>query len=429
MTEAETHRDTISPWLEWTFTLAIAFSLISIPAASVMLAAACVAAVAEKWQRRELAIDWPPVVAPLGLYLLTTLIAIGLSPEPAAGWGTARKLVLLLIVLLAPMALRSTDAVYRAFAVISFVGAVSALVGVWQFVFGFDPFHALHHHFPVDPSRPVRVTGFMSHWMTFSGQVLLVSLLSIAFALFGEKRQRRLWALAAALTAVGVALSLTRSAWLALFIGFLVLLWWKKRLAAVVLLLLVPLAWLAAPDIFRQRVTVLLNPSYGPLSTRTDAFYVGLNIMREHPFLGIGPGRMDRVFWQYAPNPETADRAHIFTGHLHSNLLQLAAERGVPCALSFLWLIGMVLLAAAKGFQKWRGDPRRAAAAAAVFASVLGFFAAGMFEFNFGDSEVLSLILLLSVTPYLVAEEPRPDVRGIVTVLSGRPPVGERTTS
>lgn len=420
MSETVAQAELGSPWLEWALTLTVALSLVSIPASSVMLAVACVGAVVEWIRRRKVAVIWPTIWAPLALYLLTTLLAVALSPEPALGWGTLRKLVLLSIPFVATIALRTPQAVRRAFTVIVVVGALSGLVGMWQFFYGFDPFARFHHHFPVDPSRPVHVTGFMSHWMTFSGQMLMVALIASGFALFGEKRYRLLWSLGAVLSAVGVALSLTRSAWLALFLGLLLLFWVKKPRMIWVYLLVFLIAWLAAPGIFRQRISVLSNPMYGPRVTRLDAFWVGLNIIQTHPLLGIGPGRMDEVYWQFHPDPQSVDRTSIFTGHLHNDLLQLAAERGLPCAVAFLWLVVMVVRAAWKGLAHWRSDPIRAPAEAATLGAVVAFFIAGIFEFNFGDSEVLILMLFLCATPYLVAEPPRPIERGLVKVLAER---------
>ena len=46
-------------------------------------------------------------------------------------------------------------------------------------------------------------------------------------------------------------------------------------------------------------------------------------------------------------------------------------------------------------------DPRRAAIAAGAVASMVALFVAGLFEYNFGDVEVLRVTLLLSVYPFL----------------------------
>ncbi len=88
---------------------------------------------------------------------------------------------------------------------------------------------------------------------------------------------------------------------------------------------------------------------------------------------------------------------------MHNNLLQFAAERGIPCALAWLWL--MVKLAG----DHWRRFRRTLAAdntrpfAAVGFAAVLVLFLAGLFEFNFGDSEVLMVFLFLVSAPYALS--------------------------
>ena len=53
--------------------------------------------------------------------------------------------------------------------------------------------HADFYHFYIAD----RIRGFMSHWMTFSGQELYILLLALAFLLFAPDVKRYLWLLAA----------------------------------------------------------------------------------------------------------------------------------------------------------------------------------------------------------------------------------------
>jgi hypothetical protein len=68
----------------------------------------------------------------------------------------------------------------------------------------------------------------------------------------------------------------------------------------------------------------------------------------------------------------------------------------------WLWFV------AAAGFSAWRHLRARGATsvAAAGLAAVISMLAAGMFEYNFGDSEFLMLFLGLITLPHVAA---RPD--------------------
>ena len=85
--------------------------------------------------------------------------------------------------------------------------------------------------------------------------------------------------------------------------------------------------------------------------------------------------------------------------HLHNVPMQIAAERGIPALGVFIWFVislGRSLLA------MFRSGQERVLAATA-FASLIAMLAAGMFEYNFGDSEFLMLFLVLMTLPYAAA--------------------------
>ncbi|HEY6553640.1 MAG TPA: hypothetical protein VI669_09800, partial [Vicinamibacteria bacterium] len=98
--------------------------------------------------------------------------------------------------------------------------------------------------------------------------------------------------------------------------------------------------------------------------------------------------------WPEAPNPQAP--------HLHNNLLQLAAERGLPCALFWLWWMASALeVAWRESHRLLRSRDRRGEAwvAVAALAAWFAVMVAGLFEYNFGDSEVLMFFLLVSALP------------------------------
>ncbi len=139
-----------------------------------------------------------------------------------------------------------------------------------------------------------------------------------------------------------------------------------------------------------------------------DRYYMwqaGLDMIADKPVFGQGPGMIKYTYpqyrWPQAPGPN----AH----HLHNNLVQVAAERGLPCLAWWLWLMVAALGGA------WR-EMRRAAlpgglpspsrwVAAAALAVLVAILTAGLFEYNFGDSEVLMFTLLVIALPYALRRE------------------------
>ena len=87
--------------------------------------------------------------------------------------------------------------------------------------------------------------------------------------------------------------------------------------------------------------------------------------------------------------------------HLHNVPLQIAAERGLPALAVWLWFIVTLL----RDFLRLPAIATYPSLANAGLAAIVAMLAAGLFEYNFGDSEFLMLFLVLVTLPY--AAEPR----------------------
>jgi len=87
--------------------------------------------------------------------------------------------------------------------------------------------------------------------------------------------------------------------------------------------------------------------------------------------------------------------------HLHNVPMQIAAERGLPALAVWAWFIATLGTALARLFRRSQ-DRLLPAMAIAATAAML---AAGLFEYNFGDSEFLMLFLVLITLPFAAVNE------------------------
>lgn len=127
----------------------------------------------------------------------------------------------------------------------------------------------------------------------------------------------------------------------------------------------------------------------------------GAHIVENHPWLGVGPEMVSDVY----PIYKIPDAPMRENPHLHNNLAQIAAERGLPCLLAWLWLIGVGLSASLHAFRDADADEDDAlgrALAAGSLGLMLAGFVAGLFEYNFGDSEFQMLFLFALAIPFLL---------------------------
>jgi O-antigen ligase len=89
-------------------------------------------------------------------------------------------------------------------------------------------------------------------------------------------------------------------------------------------------------------------------------------------------------------------------GHLHNNLIQTAAETGIPSALAYVALV-VASFVGAWPLARDRSRPVVRSLARGALAANAALFVAGMFEYNFGDVEILRAMLLFLVLPFAAA--------------------------
>jgi putative inorganic carbon (hco3(-)) transporter len=399
MEQAEPLLFRIARWLTFGSVLAI---LVSIAASQILLGLALASLLLSGVPLRL-----PRIWLPLSLFLLGTLISLALSPDPAAGLPQVRKIFVFTTLLVVFSTLRDAVIIRRLFLCWAGAGALISLRGLVQFGHKVQEAHAAGRSF-YEYYVAERITGFMSHWMTFGGQEMCVLLMTTAFVFFGCMARKRawVWIACALLMALALLLGFTRSIWLASAgAGIYLLLFWKRIFAVAVPVALLLIA-LLAPASIRERFTSMLKPGKSDSNQfRFVTWRTGLEMMRAHPWFGLGPEEVKVQFNHYVPADIPRPLPEGWYGHLHSIYFQYAAERGIPILLMMLWLLGQILYDCLR--RLWRLPPGRSDLKFVLHgcvAVVLATMIAGIFEYNLGDSEVLTMFLAVVGCAYAAME-------------------------
>lgn len=129
-------------------------------------------------------------------------------------------------------------------------------------------------------------------------------------------------------------------------------------------------------------------------------------MIEAHPLLGVGPDEPKFHLKEYIPADVPRPLPSGFYEHVHNVYLQYAADRGLPTALAFLWILIQTL------YDFWRGlralppgrSDRRFLLHGGI-AVVLAAMVEGVVEVNLGDSEVLTMFLVVVACGYLALEK------------------------
>jgi len=388
-------------WLTFGSAVTILFSI----AISQILLALAVAALLISGEQ----LRWPPIRLPLALFLLGTLISWVFSGEMAAGLPQIRKFYVFLELLVVYSTLRSSVLLRRLILCWAGIGAFIAIRGFVQFAGKVKEAHDQGVNFYDYYAPAERMTGFMSHWMTFSGQEMLALLMLGAFLFFAPSAPKRgwLWLFCAGLISLALLLGFTRSIWLATAVSAVYLLWFYRRWLVVLVPVAGLLAFFLSPSAVRERFVSLLRPKQGVDSNefRVVTWRTGVRIIERHPLLGLGPEGIKFHFAEYVP-ADIRSLPNGWYGHLHNIYLHYAAERGIPTMLVLMWLLLKILFDFGRGLAALPpGRADRRFLLHGSIAVVLAIMVAGFFEVNLGDSEVLTMFLVVVACGYLALEK------------------------
>ncbi len=339
------------------------------------------------------------------------------------------------------LALREKTQITRAIHILMISITICAAYGIIQHYLEVDVFHfgrpiSFLKHLNDDLKAPVRIAGFSSY-MTFAGQLGMALPVLTAYALCSANRNvRSRWI--AALLVCGIALvwTYTRSAWLGALLALIVIGYIQKgtRVLIPIFFLFLLFAGMVFAqqhrekqreeqvEQYRQRWTEETssgaqsqpeNPAASPRASsrlidrfasifstnenqeRLYTWISSLRMVNDHLFTGIGHGNYSTLCQQY----RTPYQDFTFTSraHAHNNLLQVAVVGGIPLLACFVWVWVVLFRSLYCAYQESkRAEADVQAITLGVFGAAVAFFAQGMFEYNFGDSEVVTMLWLLT---------------------------------
>ena len=322
---------------------------------------------------------------PLLAYAAVTLISSAFSVDPIESFIDSRQLYLFLIVPVVYDLARGART-RTVLDVIITVGALAAAYGIIQY--GMLHFDSLR----------LRPRGTMGHYMTYSGTLMLVIGVAAARIVFGVRD--RVWpALVMPALIVALTLTFTRSAWVGVCVGVSLLFILKDFRLTGLIPVIIALLFALAPDRITDRIMSVFDLRDPSSIDRVAMLQTGAAMIKDHPLAGVGPNMVERLYTQY----RDSTGVQKVNPHLHNVPVQIAAERGLPALAAWLAFIG-VLAVGVFGIFRRAEDRVLAAGALAALAAMLF---AGMFEYNFGDSEFLMLFLVIVTLPF-AAERPDP---------------------
>ena len=323
-----------------------------------------------------------------------------LSPDPAPGWSEIRHLLLLGAVFVALSAFDQPQQLLMAWKGIFVSATVSSAVLIGEFIYRLR-LYKVEIAAGGDSNLYLRSGGLLHHWMVYGTvEILVVAGVIASWLTYGNQRRRLMPIIA--INAVAIVLSLTRMTWLACLLLLGIVLAWNRS-KWILALPFLPLAlYLVAPSAVRWRAANFLDPGYYSNAERIQMLNVGWRMLRDHPLTGVGPGRVEELYRSYL-KPD--DPVPAYYGHLHNNVIQIAAQFGLPVSLAALLFVLCTFRDLLRARNNATNPDRQFLANTAVLAFI-GYLFAGLFEYTYGHSLGLIMIAFAVVPALLLPGRP-----------------------
>ncbi|MDA2933065.1 O-antigen ligase family protein [Acidobacteria bacterium AH-259-D05] len=405
----------LSRWISFALVGGIVGSLVSIALSYIFFGIVLLLWMVHCWQSGKLQLKIPPFFVFIVAFVLATTISIASSSDVLTSLPSLKEHIKFLFVLMifTYLGREQVEQVLRATFIVM---GISAGYGILQYFWLWD----------VDLLN--RIQGFMGHWMTFSGQLMLTSVALAGYLLLyrlpressGEKEttsqetaskdqaipltsrkflQIGAWGVVWLIFVFVLILTHTRNSWLGAVGGLFLILWmYRKKWMMPGMVILVALFFLFPGD-FKQRLYSSFDPDDTTTQVRIELLRTGRNIIAAHPWTGLGPRMVPRLYDEYN---ETDEFPGWIYQHLHNNFVQIAAEMGIITLIVWMSLWVRVFW----DFASFARDPVSDRFSTCLAISGMGvlaaFLLAGLLEYNFGDSEILILLLFFITVPYVV---------------------------
>ncbi|TRZ65778.1 O-antigen ligase domain-containing protein, partial [bacterium] len=226
--------------------------------------------------------------------------------------------------------------------------------------------------------------------------LLLMTVIPLFFA--KDKLIIKKWLLALISAPVFISMFLTqsRNVMLATAICLVITGIFINKRFLVLLIIVFTAGWLALPGSMQDRIKSIANPQHESNKSRLIMWNIGWQMFVDHPITGVGDNEITEIYKLYK-KPEF----HGEGSHLHSNIFMILATTGI---FGFVSYLGMFIILFAKQIKYYLkaeyGNDKLL-----IFGSILAmisFHISGIFEWNFGDWKVMTILLFVLSLPFTI---------------------------
>ncbi|MDQ3019248.1 MAG: O-antigen ligase family protein [Bacteroidota bacterium] len=247
------------------------------------------------------------------------------------------------------------------------------------------------------PFSEIRIDYF--NYPLTTAEIKMMSLLSVFPLLFIKEKfivSKKYLALIIIPIFISMLLTQSRNVLLAVFICFIIFGVVANRKFLWAFLIIVIVSSVILPSNYTQRIKSIFDLKHPSNESRLNMWDVGLQMFIDHPFTGTADSHIKEIYETYKKTETEGEGVH-----LHNNFIMILATTGIFGFISFIGIFISIFFKQVQFYRKQLNDTYKML----IFGSILvmiSFQISGIFEWSFGDHEVMTVFFFLISVPFVI---------------------------
>lgn len=317
----------------------------------------------------------------LGLYILAELLSRIFAVFPDNAIIGIKRYLLILVFFANQNVIKNKEQILKNLTIIIAVFSILSCVEIYKFGSNLTA-NLVNNSF-----SEIRIDYF-SYPITNGEMKMLLLLAVFPFIITKKKYIVKKRYLIPLLIPIAVSLFFTqsRNVYLGLLASLIIYGLFRNPRFLVIFILLLCIGWVFSPESVKSRAKSIFDINHPSNSSRLVMWNVGLQVFKDHPLIGVGDNEITKVYRLYK-TPES----HGEGSHFHSNPIMIMVTTGTAGAVLYLLFWASLLCYAINDYRlaKEHFDKELLMG---IIITMISFHISGIFEWNFGDWEVITLL-------------------------------------
>lgn len=325
------------------------------------------------------------------LYIFFEIFSRFFAVYPEGAFNNLKRLLLFLIFYLSIIEITDHKTLYR---ILFFNICLISAISIFELVLYIFKFSELISRMPFSEIR----IDYFNYPLT-TAEIKMMSLLSLFPMLFRKDRffvSKKYLLLILTPVLISMLLTQSRNVLIATFLCFLIsgIILNKKFLISMILIIII--SSFVLPSSYIDRVKSITDINHPSNASRLYMWEVGWKMFKDHPFTGIADSHIKEIYETYKKPDFQGEGVH-----LHNNFIMILATTGIFGFISYIIMFILIFFKQIKLYRIESNETDRMLILGSLLV-MISFQISGIFEWSFGDHEVMTVFFFLISVPFVL---------------------------